>query len=320
MSKPVLIARSALFASVYSDHALAENGGNCPVTLGTDEFLGPPFPESENWCGSEGRAVMVPGNRAWGTTGPNALIAVKLFWWSAGFKPGMESNLKVYIRNLDGKPNDAVVSDPTNAHAESLGGWTMLTGIDFPSAGCWEISGAYLGQALTFVIETVDRSESGEDSTHHHQITKRPPSGIGLRAIFRMLTRMAIPNEMIAAFLDKHRLPETFARTETAFYVPLGLWVEQRLSDREGSEPFVLGISGAQGTGKSTLADFIREYLTVVHDRFTVVLSIVDLYLTRAQRQALAKNVHPLLGTRGMPGTHDVDLGLTVIGSLKRLK
>ena len=104
------------------------------------------------------------------------------------------------------------------------------------------------------------------------------------------------------------------------FYVPLGLWVEQQLADRESSEPFVLGINGAQGTGKSTLADLICEYLAGAHDRSTVVLSIDDLYLTRAQRQALAKDVHPLLATRGVPGTHDVEIGLAVIGSLKRLE
>ena len=104
------------------------------------------------------------------------------------------------------------------------------------------------------------------------------------------------------------------------FYVPLGIWVEQRLADREGSEPFVLGINGAQGTGKSTLADLICKYLAVAHDRSTVVLSIDDLYLTRAQRQALAKDVHPLLATRGVPGTHDVELGLSVIRLLKSLE
>ncbi len=125
---------------------------------------------------------------------------------------------------------------------------------------------------------------------------------------------------MNAAFRDKHRLPETFARTASEFYVPLGQWVQQRLANREGSEPFVLGINGAQGTGKSTLADFIREYLVVAHGRSAVVLSIDDLYLTRAQRQALAKDVHPLLATRGVPGTHDVELGLAVIRSLKRLE
>jgi len=165
MFKLVLIAILVLFASVFSDRAVAETDGSCPVTLGADKFLGPPFPESEKWYGSESLAVMVPGSRAWGTTRPNASIAVKLLWWSAGFKPGMESNLKVSIRNLDGKINDAVVSNPTNAHAKSLGGWTMLTGIDFSSAGCWEITGDYLGQTLTFVVETMDYSESRDDST-----------------------------------------------------------------------------------------------------------------------------------------------------------
>ncbi len=125
---------------------------------------------------------------------------------------------------------------------------------------------------------------------------------------------------MTAAFRDKHQLPESFARVETGFYEPLGRWVEQRLSERKGSEPLVLGINGAQGAGKSTLADFIREFLAVVHGRHTVVLSIDDLYLTRAQRQALAKDVHPLLATRGVPGTHDVELGLSIIRSLQSLQ
>ncbi|MCH7822356.1 MAG: phosphoribulokinase [Proteobacteria bacterium] len=131
---------------------------------------------------------------------------------------------------------------------------------------------------------------------------------------------MTIPNEMMTAFLDKHRLPASFVRTATEFYEPLCLWVEQRLADRQGSVPFVLGINGAQGTGKSTLADFILEVLAFEHDRITVVLSMDDLYLTRVQRQALAQDVHPLLGTRGVPGTHDIELGLAVIESLKTFK
>ena len=134
-----------------------------------------------------------------------------------------------------------------------------------------------------------------------------------------MLTTMAKPSEMTAAFREKHKLPDSFGRTATDFYEPLGLWIEKRLIDRDGREPFVLGINGAQGTGKSTLADFIREYLAVAHDRSTVILSIDDLYLTLAQRETLAKDVHPLLATRGVPGTHDVQLGLSIIGALKSL-
>src|SRR5690606_36272332 len=107
--------------------------------------LGPPLPQSANWYGSEALAVQLPPTGTWPTTAPGALISVKLFWWSAGFRPGMESNLNVTIRELSGAAVTAVISEPTNAHAASLGGWTMLTGIDFPQPGCWQITGQYLG-------------------------------------------------------------------------------------------------------------------------------------------------------------------------------
>ena len=40
-------------------------------------------------------------------------------------------------------------------------------------------------------------------------------------------------------------------------------------------------------------------------------ISIDDFYKTRKDRMILAKKVHPLLMTRGVPGTHDVDLILS---------
>jgi D-glycerate 3-kinase len=79
----------------------------------------------------------------------------------------------------------------------------------------------------------------------------------------------------------------------------------------------VLGIAGAQGSGKSTVAQGLQARM----ERQGVpcaLLSIDDLYLTRAERQALARDVHPLLATRGVPGTHDVALGLAVIDALAR--
>jgi hypothetical protein len=129
----------------------------CPRTAGSDA-LGLPFPASGNWYGSEALAVQLPPDGTWPTTAPGASIAVKLFWWSAGFEPGTESSLSVTLKELTGAPVTAVVSSATNAYAESLGGWTMLTGIDFPDAGCWEVTGRYLGQELKFVVETADRS------------------------------------------------------------------------------------------------------------------------------------------------------------------
>lgn len=78
----------------------------------------------------------------------------------------------------------------------------------------------------------------------------------------------------------------------------------------------VFAISGLQGSGKSTLAAQIAARAEAEGMR-VAVLSLDDLYLTRAQRQRLAVEIHPLLATRGPPGTHDVALGCRVLDALK---
>ena len=80
---------------------------------------------------------------------------------------------------------------------------------------------------------------------------------------------------------------------------------------------FVLGISGSQGSGKTTLVAGLEQALEAQGIR-VARLSLDDLYLTRAERIALGHSVHPLLATRGVPGTHDVALGLEVIAALAR--
>ncbi|MDG3442845.1 kinase [Nitrospirillum amazonense] len=89
----------------------------------------------------------------------------------------------------------------------------------------------------------------------------------------------------------------------------------RRRLDDVPRRPFILGICGAQGSGKSTLADGLAERLAASGLR-VAVLSLDDLYLTKEERQDLARDVHPLLATRGVPGTHDVGLGLAVLDGL----
>ena len=83
-----------------------------------------------------------------------------------------------------------------------------------------------------------------------------------------------------------------------------------------GGTPRVLGISGLQGTGKSTLAAQVVTAATARGLR-AAVLSLDDLYLDRDVRQALARDVHPLLATRGPPGTHEVALGLAAFEAVR---
>lgn len=72
---------------------------------------------------------------------------------------------------------------------------------------------------------------------------------------------------------------------------------------RRGGGPLLVALSGAQGAGKSTLA---RAWAARHPD--AAALSLDDFYLGKAERSLLATRVHPLLRTRGVPGTHDLRL------------
>ena len=75
-------------------------------------------------------------------------------------------------------------------------------------------------------------------------------------------------------------------------------------------------IAGLQGTGKSTLAAQVVA-LAASRGVQAVALSIDDFYLTHAQRQALARSVHPLCATRGPPGSQDIALACATIDALR---
>jgi len=78
----------------------------------------------------------------------------------------------------------------------------------------------------------------------------------------------------------------------------------------------VFAIAGLQGSGKSTLAEQVAS-LAEKRGLRAAVLSIDDFYLGRDRRQRLAREVHPLLATRGPPGTHDLGLALETMESLR---
>ncbi len=91
--------------------------------------------------------------------------------------------------------------------------------------------------------------------------------------------------------------------------------VEDRVRDwlKTSDRPFVLGICGAQGSGKSTLSEGLARQLESVGLN-VALLSLDDLYLVPESRPV---DISPLFTTRGVPGTHDVALGERVFASLK---
>lgn len=91
----------------------------------------------------------------------------------------------------------------------------------------------------------------------------------------------------------------------------------QRIVQRRADlgRPVAIGLSGSQGSGKSTMAARLTQDLTRAGCPATV-LSLDDFYLRRDERMDLAREIHPLLATRGVPGTHDVELASRLLGRL----
>jgi D-glycerate 3-kinase len=79
--------------------------------------------------------------------------------------------------------------------------------------------------------------------------------------------------------------------------------------------PYILGLSGLQGSGKSTLARVMKAQAKA-RGWATEVLSLDDFYYARSEREALARDVHPLLRSRGVPGTHEIELLLSVLAAV----
>ena len=69
-----------------------------------------------------------------------------------------------------------------------------------------------------------------------------------------------------------------------------------------------LGFSGGQGSGKTTVAGIIKIILKKFFNRRIHVSSIDDFYKTLEERNKMSYRIHPLFKTRGVPGTHDINL------------
>jgi D-glycerate 3-kinase len=117
-------------------------------------------------------------------------------------------------------------------------------------------------------------------------------------------------------FANKEQLPASYLHTVEQWFLPLAEELRRRVAERHAA--LLVGVSGCQGSGKSTLAALLVLLLKEMAGLKCINLSIDDFYLTHDERQQLARSVHPLLATRGVPGTHDVTLALDTINALRR--
>lgn len=120
----------------------------------------------------------------------------------------------------------------------------------------------------------------------------------------------------VTALITREQLPSQYVEVVDRWWRPLATRIAAWRSASGG--PLVIGVNGAQGSGKSTLCAFLEHALFPDLGLRVVTLSLDDLYLPHEARAELAREVHPLLATRGVPGTHDVALGCAILDSLRR--
>ena len=121
--------------------------------------------------------------------------------------------------------------------------------------------------------------------------------------------------QLIQEFVDQESLPETYAVDAENWFLPLIEELDALIVP--SVRPLIIGINGAQGTGKSTLASLISLLLGEQGYR-VAKLSLDDFYLSRERRTELAQQVHPLLASRGVPGTHNTAQAITTLAELSR--
>ncbi len=128
---------------------------SCAVTRPPVPAFMPPgyqsTPQGVFWYGSADLWVALPTNGIWYVQAHN--YTQKVFWGREGYvwTDELEPELYASLRRLDGPSDPPVVSRATNGFEQTYGSF-MLIGVDFPTPGCWEITGSYHGKELSFVV------------------------------------------------------------------------------------------------------------------------------------------------------------------------
>ena len=100
------------------------------------------------------------------------------------------------------------------------------------------------------------------------------------------------------------------------YYIPISEMIYKNYSKNKRTS--IIGLSGGQGTGKSTISNILKIILKEKFNLDTVIFSIDDFYKTLKDRKKMSKKTSKLFLTRGVPGTHDVTMLFNCLTKLKK--
>ena len=101
-------------------------------------------------------------------------------------------------------------------------------------------------------------------------------------------------------------------------YIPISFWIEKKYIKK--GETLFLGFSGGQGSGKTTVTGILKIILKKFFKRRIHVSSIDDFYKTLHDREKMSHKIHSLFKTRGVPGTHDINLAKQFFINIRKKK
>ncbi len=146
----------------------------CPVTLPTLPLFKPSGDSSDPsnpiygdyWYGTNNLYTGLPLDGVWAGS-------MKVFWWSRNYGWAAEPipALNITGERLDRTAPALTVDQATN------GAGGMLTGISFPTTGCWRISGTYQSHTLSFVVWVNDLSSVQFTQAPNPTATTTPAPG-----------------------------------------------------------------------------------------------------------------------------------------------
>ena len=112
---------------------------------------------------------------------------------------------------------------------------------------------------------------------------------------------------------DHYKIEDLQSNFFKDIVIPISLYLD---SFPKRKDPYLICFTGGQGSGKTTMSYFVQEVLSNHCGRPSMGFSIDDIYKSQEERKKLSEEVHPLCYIRGVPGTHDISMGLDLIKEL----
>ena len=127
-----------------------------------------------------------------------------------------------------------------------------------------------------------------------------------------------VNNECFKFIKSQETPKEKFKNKEKmikSFLIPISFWIAKKVDKKRS---YIVGLSGGQGSGKTTISSIISIILRKYFKLNVFTISIDDFYKKRNERFLLSKKIHSSLMSRGVPGTHDINMMLDFFKRIKR--